>query len=76
MQDAALGAAQHIEYEEPGIAKRPAPIGDDTNPAAKKRARRLFGALMGTLAKARCGSCALYVLAIWLDTIAGWLHDT
>ena len=54
LQDVAPVAAPAIEYEAPGIAKRPAPIEDDGNPAAKKRARRLFGALMGTLAKARC----------------------
>ena len=55
MQDAPSAAAQPFEHEAPGIAKRPAPVEDDANPAAKKRARRLFGALMGTLAKARCG---------------------
>ena len=49
----APAAAQPVEYEAPGIAKRPAPADDDANPTAKKRARRLFGALMGTLAKAR-----------------------
>lgn len=49
----APAAAQPVEYEAPGIAKRPAPVEDDANPVAKKRARRLFGALMGTLAKAR-----------------------
>ena len=53
LQDAAPVAAPAVEYEAPGIAKRPAPVDDEGNPAAKKRARRLFGALMGTLAKAR-----------------------
>lgn len=40
--------------EQPGMLKRPAPSAADQNPQAQKRARRLFGALMGTLAKARC----------------------
>jgi hypothetical protein len=39
--------------EEFGTAKRPAPREADGNPAAQKRARRMFGSLMGTLAKAR-----------------------
>ena len=48
-----VGSSASVEREAPGIAKRPAPSQAEGNPAAQKRARRLFGALMGTLAKAR-----------------------
>ena len=47
---------RHEPQEQPGMLKRPAPSAADQNPQAQKRARRLFGALMGTLAKARCRS--------------------
>lgn len=45
-------AERYDPVEEPGTLKRPAPSQADQNPQAQKRARRLFGALMGTLAKA------------------------
>jgi len=63
LQDAAPIAAAAVEYEAPGIAQRPAPVDDEGNPAAKKRARRLFGALMGTLAKARRATNVTQLLA-------------
>jgi hypothetical protein len=58
----ASGEAPSDRYEpaeQPGVLKRPAPSAADQNPQAQKRARRLFGALMGTLAKARCRHAAV-----------------
>lgn len=57
-------ADRYDPAEEPGTLKRPAPSQADQNPQAQKRARRLFGALMGTLAKARSGQRAHQLQAL------------
>ena len=54
--DEAADVQQQDDYN---AFKRPAPRDAEQNPAAQKRARRMFGALMGTLAKARFGLLGL-----------------
>jgi len=56
-QRAERGAARQAAPEAPGTAKRPRED-DDANPAVKKRNRRMFGALLGTLQQFKCAAPA------------------
>lgn len=57
---AAVEPAAPEPHAGPGTAKRPAPSNADRDPAAQKRARRMFGSLIGTLARARCVAAHRY----------------